>query len=386
MLRHGLPHISETIRGRRERSRVAVPHDFDINQDMAFRLSDLVIAGFFMNSRRFSTHGRLLLRGGEMTYAFELTGDPSPDLLGRKLEFEVPGNDREPTDEDRRLAAQFRPLQIGTTGEMTATLKRKIFDCSTEEYLRRSELGEPPPTRWEDSLYLEWFSQNGRVLIELPMSKLRFLTEEEIAARDKAEKESFEAEMREQEERQRAKTTNPEIDDLPGEEEDDDDILAPAPDPISQAEEDGEEGYGLIPEELNSDLERKARRMDLEVAGESEDTIKMIEETELMDEMLEKGKQTPLMEFLADLKLPSPASVATEEEAEQSLKLALMKLALAGVAFHLCEHCTIREAYRIFIEEVCGKCGHYRPLCGTGWVQNYCASDYCPKCLGEDPM
>jgi hypothetical protein len=342
---------------------------------MAFRLSDLVIAGFFMNSRRFSTHGRLLLRGGEMTYAFELTGDPSPDLRGRRMEFEVPGNDRPASEEDRRLVSGFKPLQIGPTGEMTAKLKRRIFDCSEEEFLHRSRLGEQPPTRWEDCLYLEWFSQNGRVVIELPMSRIRVLTEDEIDARERAETESLEAEMRaEDEARERRKGEGadeaaPSIDDL-----------------VDELDEEEDEGYRLIPHELDAELERKARRVDREVAGESEESIKMMEETELMDEMLESGKQTPLKEFLADLELPSPAGVLTEEQAEQSLKIALMKLALCGVAFHICEHCSIREAYRIFIEDVCENCGHYKPLCGTGWVQNYCTSDYCKECIGEPPF
>jgi hypothetical protein len=352
-----------------------------ITKRMAFRLSDLVIAGFFMNTAPYSTHGRLLLRGGEMPVAFELTGDPSPDLRGRKLEFEVPGNDHEPSDEDRRLVAQFRPHQIGPTGEMTAARKVKVFDCSVEEFIRRSELGEPPPTRWEECLYLEWFSQNGRVLIELPMSKLRFLSEDEIAARDQAEKEKFDAETREMDERRREESTSEKTDDLIEEE---DDIYPSSPAP-SETEEDDEEGYGLIPDELGSELERKARRTDREIAGESEETIKMMEETELMDDLMEHGKQTPLKEFLADLNLPSPATVLTEEEADNLLKVALAKLALGGVAYHTCEHCTIREAYRILIDVICEESGAYPQLRGTGWVQNVCASDFCKKCTGDDP-
>ena len=345
---------------------------------MAFRLSDLVIAGFFMNPHRFSTHGRLLLRGGEMAVAFELTGNPSPDLLGGKLEFEVPENDREPTDEDRRIAAAFKPLQIGATGEMTAERKVKTFDCSFEEFNRRSELGEPPPTRWELCLYLEWYSQNGRVVIELPFSKIHFPTEAEIAARDHAEEE-----RRLAEEKREARESMAPSEDTPAPE---DDIPSPDEPSISPIEDDDEETYGLIPDELDSELERQARRVDREVRGESPDSIKMMEETELMDEMIENGEQTPLLDFLADLKLPSPADVSTEEDAEQALKLALTKLALAGVAFHVCEHCSARDAYRIFIEKVCKDSGHYRPLIGTGWVQNFCASDYCEKCMGEDSV
>jgi hypothetical protein len=106
----------------------------------------------------------------------------------------------------------------------------------------------------------------------------------------------------------------------------------------------------------------------------------------LMDEMLEKGEQTPLKEFLTDLCLPAPTVVLTDEQADGALKMALAKLALAGIAFHVCKHCSAREAYRIFIEEVCEHSGHYRPLIGTGWVQNYCTSDYCTQCRDSDPL
>jgi hypothetical protein len=212
------------------------------------------------------------------------------------------------------------------------------------------------------------------------MSKIRFFTEEEIAARERAEEERFAAEMREMDERQRERSDSGETDEITL-----DDIFPPDPDPVSGKME-HEEGYGLIPDELESELDRQSRRTDREIAGESEESIKSIEETELMDEMLEKGTRTPLQEFLGDLKLPSPAAVATDEEADRVLKLALAKLALAGVAFHVCEHCSIHEVYRIFIEEVCASEGHFRPLVGTGWVQNFCTSDYCKQCMGDDTV
>ena len=334
---------------------------------MAFRLDDLVVAGFFKNSRRFSTHGRLLLRGAEMPVVFELTGSPSPDLCGRTLEFEVPANDRVPSDEDRRLVAAFRPHQVGVTGEMTMARKGRTFDCSFEEFYQRSKLGEPPPTRWEPCLHLEWYSQNGRVVIELPVSKIHFLSEAEITARDQAERQSFEAEMRQKKDESETQAGTPVGSDP---QQESDEMTLFEENAISPTEDDEEEAYGLIPDDLDSELERRARRLDREIAGESPDAIKAMEEMELMDEMLEKGKPAPLQEFLKDLKLPLPANILTEEDAEQTLKLALTELALAGVAFHVCQHCSAGDAYRIFMEKVCKDSGFYRPLIGTmtGWL------------------
>src|SRR5690606_28093208 len=39
--------------------------------------------------------------------------------------------------------------------------------CPTEEYIQRCRLGEAPPTEWGRHLYLEWYGQNGRVVVEL---------------------------------------------------------------------------------------------------------------------------------------------------------------------------------------------------------------------------
>ena len=65
--------------------------------------------------------------------------------------------------------------QIGPTGTMTADRQVRVFDCSFEEFYRRVKLDEPPPTQWKRCLYLEWFSQNGRVVLELPDPVLEFV-------------------------------------------------------------------------------------------------------------------------------------------------------------------------------------------------------------------
>jgi hypothetical protein len=336
---------------------------------MAFRLNDLVIAGFFCHSRRLSFHGRLLLRGCEDPVLVELTGDPMEDLRGRSFEFEIPRNDRPPTDEDRKRAAIFRNQQVGAVGEMTAARKRKTFDCSVEEFYRRSELGEPPPVRWCQCLYLEWYSQNGRVVIEVPEPQLRFIED-----------------------------GNPpgETDDLAEEGEDsegsatsdamavDSDAETDSPAIFEVAEEestDGEhESYGLISDELNHELERSARRTDREIAGEPEDAGKAIEECERLDDLIEHGEGTPTGKLLARLGLPQPAANLTDSQAWQALSAALAQLAMFGVAFHVCEHCSVQDAYRMLIEKVCEECTVFPEMRGTSFVQHFSTSDFCQRC------
>jgi hypothetical protein len=340
---------------------------------MAFRLGDLIIAGVIYHSRPFCVHGRLLLRGGEMPISVELTGIPSEDLRGRSFEFEVPRNDRPPTDEDRATVARFCNQQIGPVGDMTAALKRKTFDCSVEEFCRRSRLGDPPPVRWCRCLYLEWYSQNGRVVIELLEPELRFLDDrpppdlvDDIALAEQHAAESGEA---------------PEIPGgLPGDEFD-----LPPDFPASEEEppHSEDEGYGLIPDDLNRELERSARQIDREIAGQSEEPNKAIQEFEMLDDLIEHGEGTLIPELLESLRLPAPSAELSERQALQALSAALGQLALFGVAFNICEHCSIQDAYRIFMQKVCAECTVFPQMRGTSCVQHFTTSDFCERCRGE---
>jgi hypothetical protein len=339
---------------------------------MAFRLGDLVIAGFFYNSRPFSVHGRLLLRGCEMPVLVELTGDPAEDLRGRGFEFEVPRNDRPPTDEDRERAMAFRNQQIGPVGEMTASQKRKTFDCSVEEFYRRSELGEPPPVRWCQCLYLEWFSQNGRVVIELADPQLRFLENGQAPS-------GTDEFPRETEDSQTEATP----DDASPDSEDEIPPFASSPGAEDESTNADDEGYGLIPEEFNRELERSARRIDREIAAKPPGADGGIEECEMLDDLIEHGEATPTGKLLDRLRLPAPSADLTETQARQALNTALMELALFGIAFHICGHCSIQDAYRILIEKVCEECRVFPEMRGTSFVQHFSTSDFCQQCQDE---
>ena len=61
----------------------------------------------------------------------------------------------------------------------------------------------------------------------------------------------------------------------------------------------------------------------------------------------------------------------------------LTVMALIGVAFDICEHCSPREAYRILVREVLEKERGFGKLAGTDWVQHYATSDYCAACRAK---
>lgn len=343
---------------------------------MAFRLADLVLGGSLYHSGPHRIHGRIYLRGRESPIMIELTGAPSKDLVGRNFEFEVEANDRPPTDEDRERAAQVKNQQIGPTGEMTAARLVKSCDCPPGEMYLRSKMGEPLPTRWERCLYLEWFSQNGRVLIELANPKLHFLDGRDAPSVAHAPELGAGGSI----------VPAPEWDLADDDDNDDDDDGADAiPDfPPTDVDltDDEDPGYGLIPEELTRELEDSARQTDQKI-GQSEGVSKMIEEFELLENLMEKGgPEIPIRELLDGIEVPSSDADLTEEEAEQAVKVVLAQLALAGIAFEICEHLSMREAYRILMEKVCDDT-MFPQMSATSYVDHFSTSDYCKKCQEE---
>ena len=320
---------------------------------MAFRIGDLVLAGVFCHSSPYSVHGHLVLRGSEEPYMFELTGAPAADLRGRSFEFSVPANDREPSDDDRKLATAFAAQQIGSTGDMTAARRVKTFNCPLEDIPRLMELHQLPPTTRRQCLYLEWFSQNGRVVLEV--------VDPEIVPLDNTQE-------------------SPDSDEESGEAPT---TLDLAPDfsdaEVEESREEDAPDFSITSRELDLELEEAARQLDREISGKSEAAEDFQREMETFDELLEHGPRIPLRSLLRDLALPAPGPELPEARAYQSLQAALARLAMTSVAFHICEHCSIQEAYRIFMEEVCNESAI--PGMPGSFVQHFTTSDFCPKCL-----
>jgi len=96
--------------------------------------------------------------------------------------------------------------------------------------------------------------------------------------------------------------------------------------------------------------------------------------------LIEHSDGTPTGKLLSGLQLPAPAPDLTEAQAREALSIALMELAMFGVAFHICEHCSAQEAYRILIEKVCEECTVFPEMRGTSFVQHFTTSDFCERC------
>ncbi len=131
------------------------------NHGMAWRLDEAVEHGMIDNTVEGTTTGKIWLVGRDEPLILSLNGDCWRDLAGTILEFENPDPEKDAE------AVSLDTEQTGIVGDMTASRKARvptISDAEMDEYLRD---GKEIPTNWQNTLYLEWFSEiNGRVLIE----------------------------------------------------------------------------------------------------------------------------------------------------------------------------------------------------------------------------
>ncbi len=324
---------------------------------MTLRLGDYVVAGEIINRHRNSTHGWLALRGESHPLLVQLTGDPSPELVGKRFRFEIP--DDRPLPDPLPPPLDFKTIatqQIGPTGEMSVS-----------------------QTDGQTRISLEWFSQNGRVLVELTDPELEWIEDDEEDARRQKE-----AEAAEKAERGEDSEEAPEFDlgleGLPDDDEDD--------------------PYGLFPTDLDKEIAAEVDPgLTIENPSDAEfpqprdwsDVIPGIDpETKRMyedwDEVTDGTKDVPLTEiFDPPIKLYSPQQLESIDEptAAAGLKELLKRLALLGVAVSICEHYTAKQTYQYLVEEILPEYGVHPRLPQIGWVQHYDTSEGCPECEAE---
>ncbi len=130
---------------------------------MAWRIEESLIKGEVDNRVRGRVTGRLWFMGRDEPVVLELAGNAWRDVAGQVLRFTNP----EPKPARPGEWAHFPAVQRGVVGDITASRKVKVPDCSMDEVMEFYKARKPFPWHWGNSLYLEWHSEtNGRVVIE----------------------------------------------------------------------------------------------------------------------------------------------------------------------------------------------------------------------------
>lgn len=347
---------------------------------MAYRLGEYVVYGELRNTSNYSTHGVLLLRGEadseNNVVRFDLTGNPGPDLLGKTIRFRPPEADEAGPLFPRGEWQGFHMRQIGATATMTADDWARALPCPVEEFVQRSKLGEPPPTEWVRRLYLEWYSQNGRVVVEIAGP----IVEECVRPGDGDDDEGDWRIL-------------PQRAPIP-------DLSKPSSGPqITVLQLDGGvarsktfiagESRDEHPDDaagLQAMLDREAAATERALhGGPPLSSDEDLAELELMDWCIEQGHEQPIVSLLAsqDPAALPPADTLDDDTVEMQLKVLLGELARLGIALDVCPHFTPRDCYRLLRDTVLPKNGVYRELIGTSWVQHVSTWEYCPACESE---
>lgn len=337
---------------------------------MAIRLYNMVVCGEIINNSKNSVRGFLQIRDSDKPIIFDLTGNCDADLAGKHIRFEAPkyvGNDLSTKTDLSSVSRR----QIGPTGKISAALSVRDPGGPIEEIYMRCKMGEPPPEVWKRCLYLEWYGQNGRVVLELLDPKIEVLenniwvrdTGSQIAPVDVTDDSG-------------PGITAIRIDDAGYVSSDSGSAL----DFLAESEEShASDPYGLLPTNLQDDLDARARDIDQRLSRDPE-LARHIRDLELMDDLIERGDGVPLGDLLEPPHpLRSPSEIG-ENEAEFALKTLLGRLALLGISFDMCEHYSWLEAYRLLIERVSVDARCYPELKETQWVQHYTTHEYCQQC------
>ncbi|EDY84270.1 hypothetical protein VDG1235_3901 [Verrucomicrobiia bacterium DG1235] len=329
--------------------------------DMALRLGDYIEGGELLNLETNTTHGWLKLRGIAKPLGFELLGNPGKDLVGRHLRFECSAS---PLKCEERLDARNLQLPdrfIGATGTMTANHQTRLFDCSVEEFLRLCKRGTPPPTFWKRCVYLEWFGNCGRVLLELPDPRAYFV--EVLEGKEIP----FPLEP----------LPEPPLDqnDPTGESSpleileistQDDDTLTINKTNISPDEE--EDPYALF----SDDFKKLIQTQEPVKTNTPDQAINYI--TSILDSS-EEG--APLRSLIG----PTPDwTQLDEKQVENHLKQTVALLALHNIAFHMCPHFTYADAARYLFEVLADQELANSQLKGTLWYVHYHTAEHCETC------
>jgi len=333
----------------------------------------------------YATHGVIVLRAetpGEKTVVrLDLTGNCAADLQRKVVRFWP--EESAPSDAvfSRDRYAGFQDRQIGPTGTMTAQGWVRTMPCSGEEFTRRAELGEPQPTEWKRRLYLEWYGQNGRVVIEMAGAIVEECTRDPEDVDDEGDW-----------------ALVPNLAQPPGTSGsgpgrgleiesvrlDKGDVriehLSSPPGPAGCADE----PYESVPDALQQEFDDEAVAMDRAIgAGSGNEDGNVTAELELMDYCIEHGEGQPVAFLLGDIGgLPRPETL-NDEDVESRLKVLLAQMARVGVALDVCEHFTPRDCYRLLLDKLLPPANVYEKLMGTSWVQRMTTYDYCPDCEAE---
>ncbi len=358
---------------------------------MVLRIGEYVLSGELRNNRRNGVFGWIEF-APDVGVRIELTGNLSGDLAGKHVRFHTP------------LAASQSDVASTKETSAPADVPETIDGLADRQIGVVGEMGLRPAARasatasGQQSLYLEWYSQNGQVVAELPDCTLEYLEDESSGdssePSDPLDQGTFGIGFTEihVDQQGEAHTSHYPLGDSENDDDEEDDephdpyglftadlqrqvseSLGPMPDDLDEVDDD--------PTESPGDSSGRPRSWDEVMPGIDSETKAMYEQ---WDEIFEGKKDQPISYlFHEPLRLPTVDNVTSHEQAEPLVRAILAQLALLSVALDVCEHFEPMDTYRLLMTEILPSAKVHPNLAASEMVQHYSTSDFCQLCEHE---
>lgn len=317
---------------------------------MTLRLDSFVTCGELLNLSPNSVHGVLGMRDHDRPLHLQLTGNFQGELEGKHIRFEIREGATLPAAIEPPLdLARIAWDQVGPTGTMT--LGPRAHDGQ-------------PSTDAKPVLFLEWFSQNGHVVLEIVDPIVEFV--DPVAPPDEPDQGAT-----------GTVTWGPSETAPPSwEESSDESGLAEA----DNREDEPDDPYGLFPEDLETQFEEQAQATDEAILVQ--DQSEFVRQIEAYDEAVADGG-VPIREIFDPPMRIYRADELDDERIAVEFRKLLARLVLHGIALDMCAHYTPRSAYKLLVERILVEERTYPALSPIGFVQHYMTHEYCPECDAE---
>jgi hypothetical protein len=261
--------------------------------------------GELVNSQRNSTYGWMRLIGSHSSTVLQLTGNGGPSLFGRHIEFEASFDRGERTPHrDTEKQRRMRHYQVGPIGESSLAIDARNPDGSAT--------GE---------LHLEWFGQDGHVVVDQLPVKLRFVRDTPILT----------------EPPRNAQLTD-----------------------TSSAWRELSELPAFEPVEITSAIF-----------------------ADLLDEMCSGQNDIRIADVIQPVMQLHRTADLSDIDVARHLKSVLASLARHGIALDMCEHFSDRDAYHLLVESLLHEELTYPNLPSVGYVQHLMTHEHCDDCARE---
>ncbi len=325
------------------------------------RLDNLIAFGEIEQTRRNCVMANLWVRGDQdIVITLELAGNLEGIAANRTFRFRA--NELLWAEEPDLEDCSLQLYQQGVVG-------RCVIEATPQDPEDLGSSADDSHRAYQPmNLTLEWWAQDGHVILQLESACIEFEGEyrelEDLIDCDEEPPEPFDCEMDEN-------GVPAWLRDLPEDATSNDAVIG---------HDEELDVHNILPIEQMKAEEAEMSWEELE-HNNSPETQALYHE---WDEILH-GKNHEPFDWLIDdsVRLPLPQQIRDEAEAVEVLRKLLSRLAPLGIVLDMCEHISAFEAYQMMINEFLPGTQIHPRMGAAGFVHHFSTWEYCEQCNEE---